>query len=512
VVANDQSGPGSRLVFGASGYIGSNLVPRLLRDGYAVRAVSRNADVLEARQWPGAELVSADALRPDTLAAALAGIDTAYYLVHSMAAGRDFGRLDLEAADNFAAAAAAAGVRRILYLGGLVPDDAESEHIQSRRDTGSRLRAGTVPVTELRAGIIVGPGSAAFEVMRDLVFHLPVMVTPKWVRAKSPPVALDNLLDYLVRLPDIDAAAGRIFDAAGPETLTYETMMRQLAEVAGRRPPRIIPVPVLSPKLSSYWLKFVTAVPTNIARALIDGLKHDFHADPADLRQLVPLRLLDFRESVQAAFDAERTSAVEARWVEGAFSMRKGRIDLAYYAKRASGYALTRAPAEAVWEVVSAIGGKNRYYYLNSLWSMREALDWMVGGPGMGRGRRDPKALRIGDHIDSWKVIGMEPGQRLTLEFGMRAPGAGILEFLIEPAGDNRTKVTATAYWHPAGMLGLAYWYSLEPAHKVIFKGLTREICRRAEAEASQSRQSAGQAADGNVQDKPAKERQAVGD
>ena len=295
-----------RLVFGASGYIGSNLVPKLLSRDIAVRAASRKAQALKTRHWKNVELIDADALQPKTLKQALQNVDTAYYLVHSMAAGKNFSRLDLEAAANFAAAAESAGVRRIIYLGGLVPEDADSEHIVSRRETGDILRRGTVPVTEVRAGIIVGTGSAAFEVMRDLVFHLPAMITPRWVRAKSPPIALDNLLEYLVRLPDIDEAAGQIYDAAGPETLTYEEMMRVLADVAGKRQPIIVPVPVLSPKLSSYWLRFVTSVPTNIARALIGGLKHDFTADTAPLQQLVPQPLLDFRASVEAALNGEQ--------------------------------------------------------------------------------------------------------------------------------------------------------------------------------------------------------------
>ncbi len=488
--------PGRHLVFGASGYIGSNLVPRLLAEGIPVRAAARRVEALEARSWQGIEIRAADALDPGSLDAVLEDIDTAYYLVHSMAAGRDFGRLDLEAARNFAAAAEQAGVRRIVYLGGLVPDDADSEHIISRRDTGAVLREGRTPVTELRAGIIVGPGSAAFEVMRDLVFHLPVMITPRWVRAKSPPIALENLLDYLVRVPQFDASAGRIFDAVGPETLTYEEMMRVVADVAGIRGPRILPVPVLTPRLSSYWLKFVTSVPTNVARALIGGLKHDFSGDVAALQWLVPLELLDFRESVEAAFAAERDSRVEARWVEGAFSVRKGRIDYAFYAKRASGSAVTAASAASVWRVVSAIGGSNRYYYLDWLWTLREVLDWLVGGPGLKRGRRDRERLRIGDHVDSWEVIGVEPERRLTLAFGMRAPGAGVLEFDIAPESGNATRVTATAYWHPAGALGLAYWYALEPAHRVIFKGLTREICRRAEALEASARSAAPPAAE----------------
>lgn len=472
----------ARLVFGASGYIGTYLVPRLLAAGVRVRVSSRQPKALEARDWPGVEIVGADALDPSTLARALEGVNIAYYLVHSMSAGREFGRLDLKAAANFAKAAAEAGVERICYLGGLVPPDAASEHIVSRRDTGDALRQGPVPVTEIRAGIIVGPGSAAIEVMRDLVYHLPVMITPRWVTAKSPPIALDNLLEYLVVAPTLAETAHAILDAAGPETLTYIQMMRILADAAGRRPPWIIPVPVLTPQLSAYWLRFVTAVPTNIARALIEGLKHDFIAHPQELRRLVPQHLLSFRESVDAVFAAERNQKVLARWTEGAFNMRLGRIDYAYYAKRAGGTAIARAPAARVWAVVAAIGGDNRYYYMNTLWTIRETLDWLVGGRGLARGRRHPTELREGDRIDSWEVIGVEPERRLTLMFGMRAPGAGILEFELEPLDEGHTRLTATAYWHPAGVWGLLYWLSMEPFHQVIFSGLTREICRRAES------------------------------
>jgi hypothetical protein len=228
-------------------------------------------------------------------------------------------------------------------------------------------------------------------------------------------------------------------------------------------------------------LKYVTSVPTSIAQALIGGLKHDFTADPMPLQRLIPQHLLNFRESVEAAFDAERSSNIEARWVEGSLSMRKARMDYAYYAKRASGSALSSASPTAVWKIVSAIGGDNRYYYLNSLWALREMLDWLLGGRGMQRGRRHPQDLRVGDKIDSWEVIGLEPERRLTLSFGMRAPGAGVLEFEINPASDGKTRITATAYWHPAGFLGLAYWLSMEPAHRLIFSGLASEISNRAE-------------------------------
>lgn len=470
------------LVFGASGYVGSNLVPHLLEAGYRVRAAARSVAVLEARGWQGLELVQADALQPDTLHTALEGVDLAYYLVHSMAAGADFGALDLDAAEHFAAAAAAAGVRRIIYLGGLVPGENAGEHIDSRRATGEVLRAGPVPVTELRAGIIIGPGSAAFEVMRDLTLNLPVMVTPRWVRATSPPIALHNLLVYLERVADLPEAAGKVYDAAGPETCTYEDMMRAMARAAGKRPPRIIPVPVLSPTLSSYWLGLVTAVPANIARALIGGLKHDFTADDAALRRLVPQTLLGVEDAIAAALRQEREGATAARWTEGNFVIRGERHDVAFYAKHASGNALTTASPEAVWQALCRIGGDTRYFAFNWLWTLREIMDWLVGGPGLTRGRRHPTELRLGDAVDYWTVVALQPARRLTLHFGMRAPGSGVLEFEIEPLDSGQTRVTATAYWHPRGVWGLAYWYALVPAHLVVFRGMTRGIARLAEA------------------------------
>ncbi len=469
------------LVFGASGYVGTWLIPRLQTEPVRIRAVARDERVLRARNWNGVELGQADALKPDSLPEVFEGVDTAYYLVHSMSAGPGFGDLDLQAAGNFAAAAESANLRRIVYLGGLVPTGADSEHIRSRAETGDRLRQGRVPVTELRAGIIIGPGSAAFEVMRDLVLHLPIMTTPRWVRAKSPPIALDNLLEYLLRVANLDEAAGRVFDAGGPELVSYETMMRTLADVAQKRQPLIIPVPVLTPRISSYWLGLVTAVPTPVARALIGGLKHDFQADDAELRTLVPQPLLNVREAIEAAFTAEREHRVLGRWSEGAFPLRDYSHDVAYYAKRAGGEAQSTASASAVWAQLAAIGGRNRYYFANWLWTIREFIDWCVGGPGRSHGRRDPETLRLGDTVDSWTVLGADEPKRLTLKMGMRAPGSGILEFEIRPEGRG-CRIQATAYWHPKGVWGLAYWYVLVPAHLFLFRGWTRAIARRAEA------------------------------
>jgi len=468
------------LVFGASGYIGGHLVPELLRAGRRVRASARNAEVLEGRGWEGAELVEADALDPATLRGALEGVDVAYYLVHSMAAGSDFARLDREAAANFAHAAAAAGVRRIVYLGGLIPPNPRSEHLRSRAETGDVLRTGTVPVTEVRAGMIIGPGSAAYEVIRDLVNHLPLMVTPAWVRSRSTPIALPDLIAYLRAVADLPEASGRILDAGGPESVTYEEIMRCYGRLVGRRP-RVLALPVLTPRLSSYWLRFVTSVPTSVARALVEGLEHDFVADDAELRRLVPRPLMGLEAAIRAAIETDRRHEVTARWVEGAIACRNFRPEYGYYAKRAGATATGDASTQAVFAVVCTVGGEHGYFYADSLWWVRRALDWLAGGPSFRRSRRHPTSLRVGDVLDSWRVIALEPERRLTLLMEMKAPGAGVLEFVVTPGpGGKGSSVSATAYWHPAGVAGLVYWYALVPAHLFLFRGLTRALERRA--------------------------------
>ncbi len=467
------------LVFGATGYVGSHLVPFLRARGRRVRATGRYREVLDARPWDDVDCVVADALNPASLPGALAGVHTAFYLVHSMASGSAFPELDARAARNFATAAAVAGVSRIVYLGGLMPEEeAHGAHLTSRRDTGSTLREGPVPVSELRAGIIIGPGSAAFEVMRDLALNLPVMVTPRWVRATSPPIALENLLVYLEGIATSPEAAGAIYDAAGPETVDYTAMMRSVAAQAGKRPPLIIPVPVLTPRLSSYWLALVTAVPFPVARALIGGLHHSFSADDTALRRLVPQELIGVDDAIADTLRREREQRSITRWTEGVFALRGFRHDHAYYSKHASGSTLTDASPEALWALITNLGGPGRYHYVNGLWLLREIMDWLVGGPGLSRGRRAGTELRVGDVIDYWTVIALQPGRLLTLHFGMRAPGSGALEFELLPREGGQTELRITAHWHPRGVWGLMYWYAMLPAHLFVFGGWTKRLAR----------------------------------
>ena len=471
--------PNVDLVFGASGYIGTNLTSFLAARGRALRASARNIEVLRGRQWNGVELCAADALEPESLDAALKGIDTAYYLVHSMAAGGSFAELDATAARNFAAAAARQNVRRIVYLGGLVPDSPRSQHLRSREETGDILRFGKVPVTEIRAGMIIGPGSAAWEVIRDLVNHLPIMITPKWVFSKSTPIALDNLLHYLAEVSRFDETAGEIYDVAGPDTLTYEDVMRRYGALVGKRPV-ILPVPVLTPRLSSYWLRLVTSVPTNVARALIDGLSQDVIARDERLAALIPQDLLNFDSAARQALDADRRHAIQAHWAENAVAARTFQPQHSYYSKRADGRARSTASAEAIYKEICRIGHNGDFFSARILWWLRRAIDWLIGGPSFRRRRRHPEELRVGDVADAWRVIAADPNERLTLLMEMKAPGFGVLEFTIEEKDDER-EIHMCAYWHPAGVWGLLYWYALLPAHLFIFGSSTRAIARRAE-------------------------------
>lgn len=466
------------VVVGASGYIGTHLVPRLVAEGWIVRATARDPDVLAARGWDRVEVAAADVLDPASLARAAEGMDVIFYLVHCMAAGGDFETLERLGARHVVAAADAAGVQRIVYLGGLMPDDPRSMHLRARKLTGEILRTARCPVVELRAGMIVGPGSAAWEVIRDLVNHLPLMVTPRWVRSRSTPVALENLLVYLIGVAKVPLEDSPVLEVAGGDVCTYEQMMRTYGDLVGRRRP-IIPVPVLTPRLSSYWLWLVTSVPTNLARALIEGLAHDLIADDRALRHLVPQRLLTFREAARAALDAERRLEVVGRWVEGSMMHRRWNPRYSFYAKRSGATADSPASVEALWREVLTVGRDGDFFYGRDLWLLRRLADWLLIGPALRRPRRHPTELRVGDVVDAFRVVRLEPCERLTLQLEMRAPGAGMLEFRVEPLRDG-SRVRATAHWHPKGVWGLLYWYALLPFHDALFRGITTRLARRA--------------------------------
>lgn len=475
-MTNDTAKPD--LVFGASGYIGTNLVEFLLAEGRKVRASSRNVEVLRGRGWQGAELCCADALDAEQLDAVLEGVDTAYYLVHSMAAGSAFPEIDALAARNFSAAAERQGVRRIVYLGGLTPDNPRSIHLKSRQQTGDILRAGAVPVTELRAGMIIGPGSAAWEIIRDLVNHLPVMITPRWVSSRSTPIALSNLLRYLADVPKLAETAGQTYDVGCTEVLTYKEIMLRYARLIGKRPV-IIPVPVLTPRLSSYWLRLVTSVPTNVARALIGGLTQDVIARDQRLVALIPQELLSFDAAAAEALRADRQHALPAHWVESAVACREFSPAYGYYAKQAQGSAVTTAPSADIWSALCQFGNGGDFFYARGLWWLRRSLDWLAGGPSFRRQRRHPAVLRVGDVADAWRVIECVPEEKLTFLMEMKAPGAGVLEFGIEDLGTER-EIAVHAYWHPAGVWGLLYWYATLPLHALLFRGMARRIKARA--------------------------------
>ncbi len=466
-------------VIGASGYIGTHLVPRLVSEGWQVTASSRNTDVLAAREWQDVDLVQADILDEASLSRAVAGADVVFYLVHCMAAGGNFAALERQGAMNLVAAADAAGVSRIVYLGGLSPEHPKSQHLQARLETGRVLREARCTVVELQAGMIVGPGSAAWEVIRDLVNYLPIMITPRWVLSKSMPIALENLLVYLVGAATVTLEGSPVFQVAGPDVCTYENMMRTYGELVGKKP-RIIHAPVLTPRLSSYWLRLVTSVPTRIAAALIEGLEHDYIADDAPIRALIPQRLLNFREAAEDALLVEKQHAVATRWVEGSMACRDWNPQYSFYAMKTGDTAASPAGVDATWQVLMTVGCKGDFFYARTLWFLRRLADWFVGGPAMRRKRRHPSELRVGDAFDGWRVIGVAPYERISMLMEMRAPGSGVLELVILNDSEG-CRVRATAYWHPAGVWGLLYWWAMLPFHGILFRGMTRSIARRAE-------------------------------
>ncbi len=470
------------LVTGATGYIGNRLVRRLLADGHPVRGMARDPRRLAELASAGAEVVGGDAMRPESLAAALDGVSVAYYLIHAMADGGDFVARDREAAAGFAAACADAGVRRIVYLAGLgAAGPGLSRHLASRQEVGAVLSQGPVPVTELRAAIIVGAGSASFEIIRDLTRRLPVMICPRWVRSRCEPIALDQVLDYLVGVLGEPRTVGEVLEIGGGEVLTYEAMLRQCAAAMGRRL-HIGVVPVLTPRLSSYWLNLVTSVPIGVARPLVEGLRNDVVTHDQRIREWIPVARTTFAEAVEHALREGRRGPLASRWTDAAGTPGRGPVRPQSVLGNVQTVATGASPA-ALFAAVARIGGVTGWYYGDWLWQLRGQIDRLLGGVGMRRGRRDPVTVALGDPIDFWRVEELVPGRLLRLRAEMKVPGHATLEFEVtSPPGESRSLLWQRARFVPSGWWGRVYWHGLRPIHAFMFRGMAEGIVRAAEA------------------------------
>lgn len=484
--------PVRALVTGASGYIGGRLVPELLDAGFAVRAGARQVIQLRDAPWADrVEVAHADVLDPGVIRAALEGVDVAYYLVHAIGEGHDFEEMDRRAARTFAAAARDAGVSRIVYLSGLVPEDEElSPHLRSRQEVGEILLASGVPTAVLQAAVIIGSGGASFEMLRYLTERLPAMVTPVWVQTRIQPIAVRDVLYYLVGAATLPGEVNRTFDIGGPDVLTYEQMMQRYAAVVGLPKRRIVRVPVLSPGLSSHWVQIVTPVPNAIARPLVESLRNTVVCREHDIAGYVPDPpggLLGFEQAVELALARVRSGDVPTHWanaeVRGAPSdPLPSDPDWAggdlYVDERSR---VVEASPEALWQVIEGIGGSNGWYSWSLAWGVRGVMDRLSGGPGLRRGRRNPYDLHVGEALDWWRVEEVVDLQLLRLRAEMRLPGRAWLELGITAGPRGETVFTQRAIFYPHGLAGQAYWWSVAPFHGIVFGSMQRNIAREAE-------------------------------
>jgi uncharacterized protein YbjT (DUF2867 family) len=479
------------LVTGATGYVGGRLVPALLEEGHTVRCVTRDVGRLRDVPWrTRVEVVKGDVVNFDDVLRALDGVEVAYYLVHSLATGRDFEARDRKAATTFAAAASAARVKRIVYLGGLSPrDTALSPHLRSRTEVGEVFLAGDVPTVVLCAAVILGSGSASFEMLRYLTERLPAMVTPRWVRNRIQPIAIRDVIRYLAAWASLPGEVNRSFDIGGPEVLTYIEMMQRYARVAGLRRRLIIPVPVLSPSLSSHWVNFVTPVPSAIARPLIESLRYEVICGEHDIAQWVadpPEGLTGFDQAVQFALARAAESVVPTRWSNATWPSTPSDplpsdpdwSGGSFYIDDRTAH--VNASTQDLWRVIEGIGGEHGWYSWSFAWALRGWLDRLFGGAGLRRGRRDPAHLYVGEALDFWRVEEITVGQLLRLRAEMKLPGTAWLELSVGE-DESGTFYHQRALFQPRGLGGHAYWRMIAPFHGIVFGGMVRNIVRAAE-------------------------------
>jgi uncharacterized protein YbjT (DUF2867 family) len=474
------------LLTGATGYVGGRLAPLLLDRGQVVRCFVRDRGKLEDRPWahhPNLEIVVGDAGRAGELASALDGCDAAYYLLHSMiVAGGDYAARDRDLARSFAAAAATARVGRIVYLGGLgETGDRLSEHLASRREVEAALASTSVPVTVLRAAMIIGSGSASFEMLRYLVERLPVMVTPRWVDTECQPIAIRDVLRYLAAVLETPESAGKTLDIGGRDVVTYRRLMDLTAEALGLRRRIVLPVPVLTPRLSSLWIHLVTPLSHRIARPLAEGLKNRVVCRNDDAARLMPGELASAEEAIRRAVTGPAENGVPTSWSDaGAIPGDPPWAGGTLFRDERS--MAVDVPPEVAFRAVRRIGGKTGWYAAGLLWKARGAIDKLLGGPGLGRGRRDPDDLRRGDALDFWRVVEIEPNRRLRLRAEMRLPGLAFLELEVAPEGAG-SRIVQRATFRPRGLGGLAYWFSVLPFHGFVFSRMLRGIADAARRE-----------------------------
>src|SRR5690242_11008708 len=487
------SSPLNCLVTGASGYIGGRLVPELLSAGYAVRCMARDPGKLSDRPWSDdVEIAVADVMDGGAVRRALEGVDVAYYLIHSLGTDASFEQRDRDAAQTFAAAAKAAGVQRIVYLGGIISRKAGklSPHLRSRAEVGDILLASGVPTAALQAAVIIGSGSASFEMLRYLTERLPAMVTPRWVDTRIQPIAVRDVLRYLADSATLPAGVSRRFDIGGPDVLSYAQMMRRYAAVAGLTPRIIVPVTVLTPWLSSLWVGLVTPVPAGLAMPLVESLRNEVVCSEHDIAEYFPdppEGLLPLDQAIALALQHTREGAVSTRWSSAATpgapsdplpsdpSWAGGSL---YVDARISA---VRASPAALWRVIEGIGGETGWYSFPAAWAVRGLLDRLAGGVGLRRGRRDPRHLLAGDAVDFWRVEAITPGSLLRLRAEMKLPGLAWLEMAVGRDHDGMTTYSQRAIFQPRGLAGHAYWRSIAPFHGVVFGGMLRNITAAAE-------------------------------
>ena len=452
--------------------------------GEHVRCLSRRPEYLRPRVAATTDVVRGDVLQPETMAPALVGVDTVYYLVHSMSSSRPFDEVDRSAARAFGKAALKAGVRKVIYLGGLGRGDL-SPHLASRQEVGEILRASGVPTIELRASIVIGSGSASFEMIRALVEKLPVMVTPRWVRVRAQPIAIEDVLGYLLEALEREPEGGELYEIGGADRVTYLELMQEYARQRGLRR-TMIPVPVLTPRLSSLWLWLVTPVYAGVGRKLVDSLRNETVVEAARALDVFRIRPRGVRDAIARALAFEDSAFAETRWSDEAFADRTpyGGVRRGSRLVDARAITLPVPPAQA-FAPIQRIGGETGWYKGALLWRARGLLDVLVGGPGLRRGRRDAVGLEVGDTIDFWRVEAFEQDRLLRLSAEMRVPGRAWLQFEVSGAGDGaESTISQTAIFDPSGLFGLVYWYALWPFHGYIFGGMLKQLAAAAQRRA----------------------------